>query len=95
VLGLSIKHLPDLIILDMDTSQIDGYLTLEKIKQDKRLDGIPVIAISELPFASHIANSIGYSFDEYLAKPLDLEQLLTVIKLLTSQSAAGSRNSDI
>lgn len=42
------KNIPDLILLDINIPDMDGYETLSRIKKDNKLDNIPVILISEL-----------------------------------------------
>jgi len=40
------KELPDLILLDMMMPKMDGYQTLEKLKEDESTKQIPVVVFS-------------------------------------------------
>ncbi len=47
-LGKIVEERPDLILLDLVLPVLDGFAVLEKIKEDPRVSGIPVIILSNL-----------------------------------------------
>ena len=61
--------LPDLIILDIMLDGIDGYKILEKLKQDNRLQHIPVIMISAKGEEISKVKGLNLGADDYISKP--------------------------
>jgi serine phosphatase RsbU (regulator of sigma subunit) len=66
---------PDLILLDINMPEMNGYEVCEQLKADDQLKGIPVIFISALtePLDKVKAFSIGGV--DYLTKPFQMEEL--------------------
>jgi CheY-like chemotaxis protein len=76
---------PDLILLDIMMPGMDGYTTLQTIKQDKASANIPVIMVSAVGFElnKELANQLGAA--GYIAKPVDLAELQgTIARFLKS-----------
>jgi DNA-binding response OmpR family regulator len=70
--------LPDLIILDVFLSGMDGRLICQKLKSQAETSHIPIIMVSAHPNARQSAKTIGA--DDFLAKPFDLVELLTTVE---------------
>ncbi|GHV36027.1 hypothetical protein FACS18949_14970 [Clostridia bacterium] len=69
------KKIPDLILLDVEMPDIDGYEALEKMRENRRYDGIPVI------FATGTEDEREeYGFElgayDYVYKPFSAASLL-------------------
>lgn len=76
---------PDLILLDIMMPGMDGYTTLQTIKQDKASANIPVIMVSAVGFElnKELANQLGAA--GYITKPVDLAELQgTIARFLKS-----------
>jgi DNA-binding response OmpR family regulator len=69
---------PSLILLDILMSGEDGRTICRKLKDQKTTKHIPVIMMSAHPTAK--ADSAGCGADDFIAKPFDLETLLTMVK---------------
>ena len=61
----------DLILLDIEMPEMDGYGVLEQLKSDMRLRDIPVIMISSIDDMDSIVKCIELGADDYLPKPFD------------------------
>lgn len=73
---------PDLIILDGNMPVMDGLDALKKLRANRGLATVPVIMLT---MRSHQVDMItGYRFgaQEYLTKPIAIEQLLVTVKKL-------------
>ena len=72
------KHLPDLLILDVLLSGMDGREICYKLKHAKNTQGLPIIMISANPSAYKSMEKVGA--DAFLPKPFDVGVLLTTVK---------------
>jgi two-component system alkaline phosphatase synthesis response regulator PhoP len=81
-LRMAQESTPDLIILDGNMPVMDGLDALKKLRMSKKTEKIPVIMLT---MRSHQVDMIsGYRFgaQEYLTKPIAIEQLLVSVKKL-------------
>jgi len=65
------KQPPDLILLDILMSEMDGYQVLEHLKSKNHLRHIPVIMISAVDEIDSVVKCIEQGADDYLVKPLN------------------------
>jgi len=73
---------PDLILLDIQMPGMDGLEAIRRIRAhaDEKLAKTPIIAITALTMPGDRERCIASGADEYLSKPLNLINLLNVIK---------------
>lgn len=72
---------PDLILLDLIMPVKDGFDTLRDLKQDKDLQEIPVIVISNLCQQSEKDTIFQYGIKEYLVKAdMTVHEIVDVVK---------------
>lgn len=77
---------PDLIILDIHLSGIDGYEVLRRLKVDDLTKKILVVALSASAMEADIKKGIMMGFTDYFTKPLNIPLFLTkIFELLTKQ----------
>jgi CheY-like chemotaxis protein len=86
---------PDLILLDvMMTERTEGFFTLERLKRDPALAGIPVIVVSsiytEYPRFTVDPRAGWLPADAFLAKPIEPRALLEEVRRVLA-GAAGVR----
>jgi CheY-like chemotaxis protein len=74
------KHEPDLIILDLGLPAGDGFLVMERLKQDLPLAGIPVIIVSARNPHTNRERALKAGAKAFLQKPVDDVELLSVIR---------------
>ena len=75
------------ILLDVNLPGMDGYAVLQALRAHPRTVSVPVVAVSADALRAHRERGLAAGFHDYLAKPLDLEQLLAVMAALAA--AAG------
>ena len=68
------RLIPDLILLDMNLSDLDGLTILRKLRDDARTASIPVIAVSADALPEQIRKARDAACQDYWTKPLDPER---------------------
>jgi class 3 adenylate cyclase len=61
----------DLLLLDMEMPEMDGFTVLEHMKNDLHLRDLPVIVTSSLEGIDHIVRCIELGAEDYLPKPVN------------------------
>ena len=61
----------DLMLLDMEMPELDGFGVLEQLKQDGKLRDLPVIVTSSLEGVAHVVRCLELGADDYLRKPVN------------------------
>ena len=61
----------DLLLLDMEMPEMDGFQVLEHLANDRQLRGLPVIVTSSLEGIDHIVRCIELGAEDYLPKPVN------------------------
>jgi two-component system cell cycle response regulator DivK len=80
-------HRPDIILMDLDLPDIDGFEATRRIRDDAQMGRIPVIAVSAHAMPEHRERASAAGCDEFEAKPVDFGRLLGKIrKLLQDQN---------
>ena len=69
------KDLPDLILLDINMPEMNGYEVCQHLKADEYLRGIPVIFISALNENLDKVKAFGMGGVDYITKPFQMEEL--------------------
>ena len=69
------KDPPDLILLDINMPEMNGYEVCEHLKADDNLKGIPVIFISALTEPLDKVKAFAIGGVDYITKPFQMEEL--------------------
>lgn len=72
--------IPDVILLDIMMPNLDGYSTLEIIKEDKKLKDTKVIFISAKNNPKDIEKGLEMGADAYVTKPYSIKKLMQQIE---------------
>jgi two-component system response regulator len=71
---------PDLILLDLNLPRKGGQEVLKVVKADERLKRIPVVILTTSLAEEDIIRAYNLHANCYIAKPIDLDQFIKVIK---------------
>src|SRR5918994_5162610 len=66
---------PDLILLDINMPEMNGYEVCDHLKADEKLKGIPIIFISALTEPLDKVKAFATGGVDYLTKPFQMEEL--------------------
>ncbi len=79
-LALAQSERPDLILLDINIPGLNGLELARRFKADPALANIPVIATTANVLRGDRERCLEAGCDEYLAKPLDVRELQTMLR---------------
>jgi len=71
---------PDLILLDVNMPQMNGYEACEILKKDPQLCGIPVMFISALNDPMDVVRAFQSGAVDYINKPFQIEEVLARVE---------------
>ena len=71
---------PDLILMDIQLPELDGYEATRRIKADPALAHIPFIAVTSYALSGDEAKTRAAGCDGYVAKPFSPRQLLAKVR---------------
>ncbi len=74
------KNPPDLILLDINMPEMDGYEVCERLKEDERLKDIPVLFISALSETLDKVKAFTAGGVDYITKPFQFEEVLARVE---------------
>jgi len=66
---------PDLILMDIQMSVMDGLTAIRKLRQDPGLSKLPIIALTALAMESDRERCMEAGATDYLSKPVRLKEL--------------------
>jgi two-component system cell cycle response regulator DivK len=70
---------PDLILMDINMPDIDGYTLTAQLKAQPHLKHIPIIAMTANALKGDRERSLQAGCDGYIQKPIDVDQLTNQI----------------
>ncbi|HDH87783.1 MAG: response regulator [Deltaproteobacteria bacterium] len=71
---------PDLILMDLFIPKIDGYEVTTRLKTDRDLRRIPIIALTAHAMKGDMEKALAAGCDYYIPKPIDVRELPNQIK---------------
>jgi PAS domain S-box-containing protein len=71
---------PEVILLDIQLPDADGYEVLRRLRAAEPTREIPVLAVSANAMPSDIERGLASGFADYLTKPLDFARLLAAVQ---------------
>ena len=80
---------PDLIILDIDMPEINGYEMLKMIKEREHLQKVPVIFLTSHSDKNHVVKAVAGGAKDYVVKPIDEEILMDKVHAALQDAEAN------
>ncbi|MFJ5256791.1 Hpt domain-containing protein [Pseudomonas sp. NPDC088414] len=73
------EHMPDLMLLDIEMPRMDGFEVATQVRQDERLQHLPIIMITSRTGQKHRDRAMAIGVNDYLGKPYQESVLLESI----------------
>ncbi|QCU89902.1 PAS domain-containing protein [Thiomicrorhabdus sediminis] len=82
VMGIDLakQHCPDLILLDINMPNMDGYEVIKVLKSEPSLQSVPVVAVTANAMLHDIKKGEAAGFDDYVVKPFEIEGFIETVK---------------
>ena len=80
--NLATAEVPDLIVMDMNMPELDGWEATRRIKAIEALKKVPVVALTAHALAGDRERAVAAGCVDYLTKPIDFPKLLKQIEAL-------------
>ena len=82
-LALAAERQPDIILLDIQMPEMDGFETLKRLRANPTTSKIPVVFLTaQRKDAESIAAGLALGAEQYLTKPIDTDELLVRTRML-------------
>jgi two-component system, cell cycle response regulator DivK len=76
--------IPDLILMDINMPDIDGYTLTAQLREDAKLDHVPIVALTANVMRGDREKTMAAGCDGYIQKPIDVDSLpLQINRYLT------------
>ncbi|ALO46893.1 response regulator [Pseudohongiella spirulinae] len=79
-IDLAQSRKPDLIFLDINLPDMDGYAVLRKLRNIDALKATPVIAITANAMKKDMERGMAAGFADYLTKPIQVSEVLAILQ---------------
>ena len=76
------SELPDLILMDLNLPDVDGWEATRIIKETPKTQAIPIMAMTAHAIAGDQERALQAGCDDYHAKPVEFPRLLEQIEAL-------------
>jgi two-component system, cell cycle response regulator DivK len=80
---------PDLILMDINMPDMDGYTLTAKIKALPGFERVPILALTANVMRGDKERTLEAGCDGYIQKPLDIDQLTREIEKFLSRRSNG------
>jgi len=82
---------PDLILMDINMPEVDGFTLTQKLRENSALANVPIIAITANVMKGDRERTLEAGCDGYLEKPIDIDKLISQVKFFLNK---GGENND-
>lgn len=78
--ALAREKKPDLILMDIQLPVMDGYAATRRIREDKDLAAVPIIAVTSYAMVGDREKALTAGCTDYVEKPIDPAAFIKVME---------------
>lgn len=90
-LALLDSVLPDLVLLDVQMPEMDGWETLEALRRDPRSADVPVVLCTVKSHPDDMRRGWTAGCDGFLVKPFDISEMVACIRAIEGRTIEQRR----
>jgi len=83
----------DVALVDIMMPEMDGYETIGRIRATSQISTIPLIAVTAKAMKGDRNKCLEAGASDYIAKPVDIDMLLALLRVWIERSTAGEEGS--
>jgi uncharacterized protein (TIGR02266 family) len=88
-LGLCLKRPPDVLLLDIEMPQMDGWQLLRIVRTRPSLSSVPVLFVTGLTHPEERLRGFRLGVDDYIPKPWRIEEVLARVDRIVMAARQG------
>jgi len=81
-----VREPPDFIICDVHLPGIDGFEITRRLRQNKALQKVPIIAVTALAMVGDRDKILSAGFNGYISKPIESEVFISQIETIIQEA---------
>jgi two-component system cell cycle response regulator DivK len=85
-LKMAADQQPDLVLMDINLPEIDGYEVTARLKQLPGMSKVPVIAVTANVMKGDREKTLAAGCDGYIQKPIDIDTLASQIEYFLTRN---------
>ena len=89
-IAMAAAERPDLILMDLDLPEVDGWEAARRLKADPLTRHIPIIALSAHAMAGDREKALATGCDDFDTKPVEFDRLLAKVEQALAATDRGS-----
>ncbi|MCX8083234.1 MAG: response regulator [bacterium] len=71
---------PDVILLDIQLPQMDGFTVIKELRKIRALKDIPIVAVTSYAMVGDRERALESGFDAYIEKPINPDTFILELK---------------
>ena len=75
----------DLVLMDIMMPEMDGYEAMKRIRSQRKFKNLPIIALTAKAMKDDKQKCIDAGANDYITKPVDIERLLSLMRVWLSK----------